>query len=133
MTIVLDSCAAIEIVLNRENAIKLREILNSADEVVTSSLYKVEVANVLLKYSKGGFIEKNICDKLLTLAESLIDDFIDISENNHEALREAIRLNHSVYDMLFITIARSRNAELLTLDKRLKDLAERENISHRQS
>jgi predicted nucleic acid-binding protein len=128
MTIVLDSCAAIEIVLNRENAIKLREIINSADEVVTSSLYKAEVANVLLKYSKVGFIEKNIWDKLLTLAESLIDDFVDISENNHEALREAIRLNHSVYDMLFITIARSRDAVLLTLDKKLKDLAEQENI-----
>jgi len=129
MTIVLDSCTAIEIVLNRENAIKFREILNSADEVVTSSLYKAEVANVLLKYSKGGFIEKTICDKLLTLSESLIDEFIDISENNHEALREAIRLNHSVYDMLFLTIARSRNAVLLTLDKKLKDLAERENFS----
>jgi len=131
MTIVLDSCAAIEIVLNRENAIKLREIINSADDVVTSSLYKVEVANVLLKYSKGGFIEKTICDKLLTLAESLIDDFIDISENNHEALKEAIRLNHSVYDMLFLTIARSRDAVLLTLDNRLKDLAERESIPSR--
>ena len=89
------------------------------------------MANVLLKYSRGGFIEKTICDKLLTLAESLIDDFVDISENNHEALKEAIRLNHSVYDMLFITIARSRNAVLLTLDKRLKDLAERESIPSR--
>ncbi|GBU25500.1 hypothetical protein R83H12_02143 [Fibrobacteria bacterium R8-3-H12] len=130
MTIVLDSCTAIEIILNRENASKLKDILNSADLVVTSSLYKIEVANVLLKYSKGGFIEKNICDKLLTLAESLIDVFIDISENNHEALSEAIRLNHSVYDMLFLTIASSRNAVLLTLDKRLKDLAERESIKY---
>jgi len=128
MTIVLDSCTAIEIILNRENAGKLKEILSSADEIVTSSLYRIEVASVLLKYYKGGFIEKNTCDRLLTLAENLIDSFVDISENNHEALREAIRLNHSAYDMLFLTISRSRDAKLLTLDERLKKLAEQEDI-----
>ena len=35
MTIVLDSCTAIEIILNREKAGELKEILNSADEIVT--------------------------------------------------------------------------------------------------
>jgi len=130
MTIVLDSCAAIEIILNREKAGELKEILNSADEILTSSLYRIEVANVLLKYYRGGFIEKNTCGKLLTLAENLIDDFVDISENNHAALRDAIRLNHSTYDMLFLTLSRSRDAKLLTLDERLKKLAEQEDIKY---
>ncbi|GHS86330.1 hypothetical protein FACS189487_00400 [Campylobacterota bacterium] len=65
---------------------------------------------------------------LLILAENLIDEYIDISENNAEALNESIRLNHSAYDMLYLTIARRYGGTLLTLDKKLAVLARKEGI-----
>ena len=57
-----------------------------------------------------------------------MDEFHDISENNHESLMESVRLNHSSYDMLYFTLARRTGALLLTVDKKLISLAKKENI-----
>jgi predicted nucleic acid-binding protein len=59
----------------------------------------------------------------LSFCDNLIDEYWTISLNSEEALGEAIRLNHSVYDLLYLTIARRTAATLLTQDKMLKDLA----------
>jgi predicted nucleic acid-binding protein len=64
----------------------------------------------------------------LELSENLIDEFVPISENNLEALNEAIRLEYSAYDMLYLTLARRTGAILLTLDKPLNAIAEKEGI-----
>jgi predicted nucleic acid-binding protein len=64
----------------------------------------------------------------LELSENLVDEFIPISENNLEALNEAIRLDCSAYDMLYLTLARRTGAILLTLDGQLNKIAEKEGI-----
>lgn len=129
MIVVLDSSAAIEIILKRARSKTFKKSLDSAEKVITSDLYKIEIANVLWKYCRTGNIEKELTNKLLLLAEGLIDEFVDISENNTESLNEAIRLNHSAYDMLYFTLARRTGAVLMTLDKKLLALAKREGIA----
>jgi predicted nucleic acid-binding protein len=62
-------------------------------------------------------------------AENLIDDYTGISENIIEAMNEAIRVEHSVYDMLYLTLARRTGAMLLTMDKKLLGLAKKEGIA----
>ena len=128
MIIVLDSSAAIEIVLKRAKAKKFEDSLLAGEKVITSDLYKIEIPNVLWKYYKAGFIEKDITNKLLSLANNLIDEFVDIAENNTESLNEAIRLNHSAYDMLYFTLARRTGAVLMSLDEKLLALAKKEKI-----
>jgi len=128
MTIVLDASAAIEIILKREKSTDLRKKVEISEKVITSDLYKIEIANVLWKYCKADLLVKNDANKILFLAENLIDEFIDISENNNESLNEAIRLNHSTYDMLYFTLARRTGATLMTLDSRLNSLAKKEGI-----
>ena len=59
----------------------------------------------------------------------MIDEYVDIAENNFEALHEAMRLEHTVYDMLYLTLARRTGSALVTLDKRLAALAEQEKIT----
>ena len=55
----------------------------------------------------------------------LVDDYRDISENIEESLHEGVRLNHPVYDLLYLTLARRNSATLLTQDKRLSNLAKK--------
>lgn len=129
MIVVLDSSAAIEILLNRQKAAQFKDIINAAEKVVTSDLYRIEIVNVLWKYVKAGFLEKDTANKLLMLAENLIDEFINIAENNGESLNESIRLNHSAYDMLYFTLARRMGAVLMTLDEKLMVLAKKEKIT----
>jgi predicted nucleic acid-binding protein len=128
MIVVLDSNAAIEVVLKREKGNVFRTLIENSEKTITSEFFRIEVANVIRKYYKGNYIKREECDTLLELSESLIDEFVPVSENNREALNEAIRLDYSAYDMLYLTLARRAGAILLTLDKPLNAIAEKECI-----
>jgi predicted nucleic acid-binding protein len=128
MIIVLDSNAAIEVVLKRKKGTVFRELIEASEKTITSEFFRIETANVIRKYHKGNYITKEETNKLLELSENLIDEFVLISENNLEALNEAIRLDYSAYDMLYLTLARRTGALLITLDQRLNEIAEQEGI-----
>jgi len=124
--VVLDSNAAIEIILKREKGKTFRKLIEDSEKTVSSEFFRIETANVIRKYYQGKYITKTDCNKLLELAENLIDEFIPIKENCLEALNEAIRLNYSAYDMLYLTIARRMGAVLVTLDHPLNSIAKKE-------
>ena len=128
MIVVLDSNAAIEIVLKREKGNTLKELVETAEKTVSSEFFRIEVANVIKKYVMGKYIKKAESNKILDLAESLVDEFVPIKENRLEALNEAIRLNYSAYDMLYLTLARRMGAKLITLDRGLNTIAKKEGI-----
>ena len=123
MIIVLDASAGIEIALSRENARKYEQKIEKASKVITSELYKAETANVLWKYNIAGLLNKKEALKRLRYCNELIDEYIDISANYEEALNEGIRIKHSVYDLLYLVIARRNGAILLTQDKKLIKIA----------
>ena len=129
MITVLDASAALEVILSRKHSDVLKQNLLNARKVISSDLYKAETANALWKYVKAGMLGVEQANELLRLALELVDEYIDISENSQEAMNESIRLNHPVYDMLYLTAARRHSAILLTLDKRLADLAVKEGIT----
>jgi len=128
MIVVLDASAGIEIVLSRSDAMKYETIITNASKVISSDLYKAEVANVLWKYHKSGLLNKNEVTQRLHYCTELVDEFIDIDENNEEALNEGIRIDHSIYDLLYLTLARRNGAILLTQDKKLKNIAKENGI-----
>jgi len=122
MTLILDASAGIEIVLEQARATEFSREIELSDGVISSELYRAEVANVIWKYVKAGLLEKDQAKKTLVLAESLVDHFVPISENNEESLIESIRIAHSTYDILYFTLARRNGAKLLSMDKKLKAL-----------
>jgi len=122
MTLILDASAGIEIVLEQARATEFSREIELSDRVISSELYRAEVANVIWKYVKAGLLEKDQAKKTLVLAESLVDQFVPISENNEESLIESIRIAHSTYDILYFTLARRNGAKLLSMDKKLKAL-----------
>jgi predicted nucleic acid-binding protein len=128
MIVVLDSSAAVEIVLKREKGALFKGLLEASGRIITSEFFKVEVANVARKYYKGKYIQKDECLKLLTLSKGLVDEFVSIENDHCEALHEAIRLDYSVYDMLYLILARRHEAVLLTCDGPLNTIAEKEGI-----
>ncbi len=128
MIVVLDGSAGIEVALGRNNSQKYKESLEQASKVITSDLYKAEVTNILWKYVKAKLLTKDAALQRLQYCLDLIDEYIDITENNQESLIESIRLDHSVYDVLYLTIARRNGAILITQDKKLKDIARDQGI-----
>jgi predicted nucleic acid-binding protein len=126
--IVLDANAGIEIALDREKSKILNSFIEVSSKVITSDLYKAETTNVLYKYIKAGLLKKHEAIEKLNYCEMIVDYFIDIKENQEESLLESIRLNHSVYDLLYLTLARRNGARLITLDKKLNKLAKESGI-----
>ena len=128
MIAVLDASAGIEIVLGRAKSKAFEAVILKSEKVISSELYRAEVANVLWKYIKAKFLSKDQGFKLLAFAQDLVDAYTDIKDNNHEALIESVRLDHSVYDMLYFTLARKTGGILMTVDQKLLSLAKKQGV-----
>ncbi len=116
MIIVLDVSAAIEIILKKEKKEKFDSAFQSASWVISPDLYVSEITNVLWKYHKANIINHDDCLQYVEDGINMIDDFVSSKELWKEALGESIRNAHSVYDMLYATLARRNEAQLITND-----------------
>ena len=123
MIIVLDASAGIEIALDREKASLYNSYLLGATKIITSSLYKAETSNVIWKYVRAQLLPKDRALQTYKHCEDIIDEFVDLAENVEESISEAMRLNHSTYDLFYFTLARRHGATLISLDKKLNEMA----------
>jgi len=108
--------------LIKAGAMDLINQIMAADRVIAPALFYAEVGNVFRKYVLGGILNKEKGIELFRTAVSMVDEFEDIEVLSEEALHEAIRLKHDVYDMMYMVLARRNGAKLLTCDKKLKGL-----------
>jgi len=120
MIIVLDTSAAIEMLLNKPDSYKYKKHVIEADAVIAPELYIAEISNVAWKYSKIAGFRHEECYRLAEDGINLVDQFIDTSDLWKEALREAMNNDQSVYDCQYIICARRNDALLLTKDQKLK-------------
>lgn len=125
--IVLDACAAILAFREQrefpENS-RLGWIAESDDKIIAPDFFCVEATHVAWKY-----VHTHVCDDLQAgeMAKSAlayVDEFVDDEPLLAESLSEAIRLDHSVYDMLYFVLARRNGAQLVTCDRKLAKLCE---------
>jgi predicted nucleic acid-binding protein len=128
MIAVLDASAAMEILLDKEEAGRIRSALTICEKTIAPSLFFAEVANALRNCVAANVIDESEAVELLRMSEGLIHESVAIKDNSVESLHEAIRLKHSVYDMLYLTLARRNAAAIITLDQRLNKISEHEGI-----
>ena len=126
--IVLDCSAAVNIVRGTVEGDTLKSLILTNEEVISSDLFYIELASAFSKYVKAGFIGADLANTYMQCALRLVDRFVPLVENYVEAFHESIRLNHSVYDLLYLTLARRNAATLLTLDTKLTTLCETQGI-----
>ena len=81
------------------------------------------MSNAFWKYHKAGLLdEKTVCANIEN-AIALVDEFCDLDITLCcEATKDAMRLRHRVYDMLYFVLARRNAATLFTLDRKLHQL-----------
>ena len=126
---VLDSSAAAEMVRGTERGERFVSVLEAGGRaVVSSELIQAELPSVFWKYARGGWCTKAVALASVDAALDLVTAFVPLAETRTEALSEAIRLDHSPYDMAYFVLARRFGATLLTCDKRLSALCRREGV-----
>lgn len=122
MIIVLDTSAAIEILLQKEESDKYTREISEADTVIAPELYISEITNVAWKYQKIAKFKHEDCYSLAEDGINLVDQFINTKELWKEALREAMNNDQTAYDCQYLVCARRNDGTLLTKDQKLKKL-----------
>ncbi len=119
MRTVLDASAAANIILRTERAPVLIDKLKRSHLVIAPTLFHGEIANTLWKYVRFGELDKETALNRYAEAIGLVDVFESDEQIAAEALSTAIRYKHSVYDMLYVILARRHGCSILTVDKKL--------------
>jgi len=68
---------------------------------------------------KAKTLSKEQCLLYIQQGLGMVNNFVDANEIWEEAFSEAINNNHSVYDMLYMVIARRHSGTLITNDSAL--------------
>ncbi len=120
MKLVLDASAVAKWFIVEEESGEMRElrklqVLGIVDAYAPHFLL-VEIAN-LLKYSEGLVLEDvlNAIEALKVIGIKMVSD----SEILKEAVKEAFENNITVYDALYVALAKKLNAKLVTYDSEL--------------
>ena len=128
MTVVLDASGAVEIALENSRSEQFKEILQGADLIIAPNTFVSEVTNVFWKYRKFSNFSDEICLSGIEFCINLIDDFIDSRELWRESYFEGIRNQSTTYDMFYLVTARRNSGAVISMDKKLNAIAEKEGL-----
>ena len=128
MIVVLDTSAAVELVLQRNSSPQLAEVIRSADWVIAPTLFIAEVNNVFWKYQKYADHPYPECELNIEQALALPDDYINEIELYREAFKLGCTSDQPIYDMFYVVLARRNSARLLTMDKKLRAVARKAGV-----
>lgn len=126
--IVLDSSAAIDIALGTDEGMALEALFLQDEKIISCDFLVVECTNVLRKMVRWQQINKEDASRLLEKIINIVDDFWPTKDLRTEVLNESIRLNHAAYDVFYFVLARRTGSTLVTLDKKLMDLADKNGV-----
>ena len=120
---VIDSSVLVAVLTPEEYSEWAEEILDKVDEWVSLELVYYEVANAIWKkYKKLRIIGRKeayeAIDKALDTLKYIIKTY-PYSELLRESFKAAEELNITVYDAVYITLAKKLNAKFITLDEEL--------------
>lgn len=122
--IVLDCSAAVEMARDTDMGKAFSGLMLQGERVIASEMFLAEVRNAMWKYVRAGMMSEVEARDTVEDALALVDEFVPLSENADEAFLEAVRQNHSVYDMFYVTLVRRNCATLFSADKKLVALCE---------
>ena len=122
-TCVLDASVAVRLILLDPAAVDWAQTLERIGLVLAPELMLTEVTNTLWKLHRANQLQGVDPHSLLSQATELIDQIEPDRHLQVEALALAMHLNHSVYDCLYLALARREAATLLTADQKLQSLA----------
>lgn len=123
MRVILDASAAVRLVTGSDEAGRIRASLTTASTVAVPDLYVSEVTNALWKLARFADLPAAQADVALRDALSLPDSFVSTRELAPEVLALAQRFQRPAYDLFYLVAARREAARLVTLDRRLAELA----------
>jgi predicted nucleic acid-binding protein len=112
---VIDAAIAVKFLFDEPGSPEARALQN--DRLIAPDLLLVECANAIWKRVKRRELSaEEAAIKTAVLAQATIE-FIPARDHLPAAVALAVRLDHAVYDCLYLAIAQTLAAPLVTVDK----------------
>lgn len=127
--IVLDACAAVDIVKQTTEGRALQTLMLKGEKIIAPEFFLAEIRNAFRNYVHVGTLTQAEAQQRIDEAVELVEAFIPMAENVDEAFAAACQYDHSVYDMFYLTVARRYDATLYTLDKRLQGVCRKARVN----
>jgi len=125
---VIDSSSLVKFFSKEEGWEKVAQIIKEG--VITLDLSIKEVANALWKKIVIGEMNDDLAIKILyDLLKSEAIIIVNQDEYLIEALKIANRNKITIYDSLFIALAKSKNLDLVTSDKKQYEITKKEGLN----
>ena len=126
--IVIDCSTALEIAKQTDRGRAFQEFITPEEEVIAPVLFAAEVTNAAWKHVHAGLLDETLARNLVEDALALPDRLVPLEDLLVEAYTEGNALDHSVYDMLYLVLARRNAATLFTCDRKLQECCLTRNI-----
>ena len=120
--IVLDVNAAYAMVDGTVEGRGMKGLMLEGEKTIAPTLFCSESASVAWKNVRFGSLDRDRSIDRMISALGLVDEFFPDESMMTEAVDEALARRHSVYDMLYLVLARRTGATLFTLDKKLANI-----------
>ena len=125
---VIDSSSLVKFFSKEEGWKAVRELILGG--VISLDLSVKEVANALWKKVLRNEMSASDANKIITdLLETEVIKIANQGKYLSKAFEIAVRNRITVYDALFVALARELNVELITSDTKQAEVAEKEGIS----
>ena len=123
MARILDASVLMHWLADEPLSVEATSLLESEERLLAPVLARSEVASGLwLQQRCGRMSQGEVLERMSALADSGVE-FVDDPKLQLGAVRLAIELKHSTYDCEYLALALDRDAELITADDELWQLA----------
>ena len=118
MTLVVDASVACKWTLEEPDSDLARKLLASGEQLIAPAIILAEMANVFWHRSHVGDIAQAQARDGFTVAHKMFFHIEPLDGLIEAALDLSIRMEHPIYDCLYLALAMSESCEMITADKR---------------
>lgn len=120
MTLVVDASVALKWFVESAHSEAAVKLLERDEELIAPDLVVAEVANAAWKLARAGHIEGEHGRQIVDSIAQAFSRLISSEELASRAYDLAARLEHPVYDCLYLALTVKERARLVTADRRLQ-------------
>jgi predicted nucleic acid-binding protein len=119
--IVVDASVALCWFARETETLAANQLIAGENSLVAPSLLLLEFANGMWKKARRREIADDLVGAGMREIRRFVPQIVDIADLSGSALALARELDHSIYDCVYLALARRREAPFVTLDRRFVD------------
>ena len=118
-TVVVDASVAVCWFVRESESRAANQLFREDVYMIAPSLILAEVANVVWKKQRRGQMDATQIEIAIREVHRFIPEMVELVGLIGPAVNLARETDHSVYDCIYVALARQRGAQLVTLDQEL--------------